>query len=57
MFDIEKDKSLLFNLKKDLGELDNLIDREHEIGNRLFELITTNLEKANERILKTTQSE
>ena len=48
---LEEDNSLLFNLKQDPEEMDNLIDREPETGNRLLDLIKTNLEKANERIL------
>ncbi len=47
---IEKNRSLLFNLKEDPDELNNLFDREPETGRRLLALIQENLKKANERI-------
>ncbi len=49
---LEGKKSLLFNLKKDPDELQNLFDREPEIGKHLLILIHENLKKANERIKK-----
>ncbi len=47
---LEEKKSLLFNLKDDPGELNNLFDKESEVGQRLLTLIQDNLKKANERI-------
>lgn len=49
---LEEDRSLLFNLREDPDELNNLFDKEPEIANRLLSLIRLNLEKANERIQK-----
>lgn len=48
---LEEGKTFLFNLRQDPGEMENLVEREPETGNRLLDLIKTNLEKANERIL------
>jgi len=42
------DKSLLFNLRDDPNELNNIIDRETEIGQRLLKIIKDDLNKANE---------
>ena len=50
--DLEKKESLLFNLKKDPEEQDNLINKESEVGGHLLELILDNLKIANEKILK-----
>ncbi|NOZ69115.1 MAG: sulfatase, partial [Deferribacteres bacterium] len=47
---LNKKKALLFNLREDRGELDNLFDREPETGRRLLALITQNLARANEKI-------
>jgi arylsulfatase A-like enzyme len=47
---LEEGKSLLFNLKQDPEELNNLINKEPEIAKHLLELIETNLAKANEKI-------
>ncbi len=47
---LEKNKSLLFNLKDDPDELNNLFDKEPETGQRLLNIILDNLEKTNERI-------
>ncbi len=47
---LEKNEYLLFNVKQDPQEMDNLIDREPEVGQRLLSLIKSNLEMANERI-------
>jgi arylsulfatase A-like enzyme len=44
------DKRFLFNLKDDPDELNNLFDKETEIGNHLLSLIKEHLSKANERI-------
>lgn len=49
---LEKRESMLFNLRNDPGELDNLIDREPEVGRRLLDLIHENLKKANDKIAK-----
>jgi len=43
-------KPLLFNLKHDPDELNNLFDKESEVGQRLLKFIEVNLGKANERI-------
>jgi arylsulfatase A-like enzyme len=47
---LEKENSLLFNLRDDPGELNNLIDAESEVRAHLLDLIHENLKKANERI-------
>ena len=47
---LERNESLLFNLKQDPDELDNLIDREPEAGQHLLYLIQDNLNNANESI-------
>jgi arylsulfatase A-like enzyme len=47
---LEEKKSLLFNLKQDPGELNNLFNKEPEVGQRLLTLIQDNLKMANERI-------
>lgn len=49
---LEDEKSLLFNLKKDPGEMSNLFEVEPEVGQRLLSLIQLNLKKANEKIIK-----
>jgi len=47
---LEEDKSLLFNLKDDPDELNNLFDKEPETGRRLLALLKAGLEKADEGI-------
>ncbi len=47
---IEEKKSLLFNLKQDPDELNNLFYKEPEVGQFLIKLIKDNLKNANERI-------
>ena len=47
---LEEKESLLFNLKQDPDELNNLFDREPEVSQRLLTLIQKNLKEANERI-------
>jgi len=47
---LEENKSLLFNLRNDPDELDNLFDKEPEISQRLLSLIHENLDEANENI-------
>ena len=49
---LEEKESLLFNLKQDPDELNNLFDREPEVSQRLLTLIQKNLKEANERISK-----
>jgi len=46
---IENSKSLLFDLKRDPHELNNLFNKENEIGQRLRTIIQINLNRANER--------
>ena len=50
--ELENDRSLLFDLKKDPGELNNLFDKEKERGRHLRRLIQDNLKMANERIMR-----
>lgn len=47
---LEEDESLLFNLRKDPNEVNNLINKKHEIGKHLLGLIQLNLKTVNERI-------
>jgi arylsulfatase A-like enzyme len=47
---LEEKRSLLFNLKEDPDEMNDLFNKESEIGQRLLDLINDNLEKANEII-------
>ncbi len=47
---LEEKKSLLFNLKQDPDELNNLFDKEPEVGQRLLNMIQDNLKRANEKI-------
>jgi arylsulfatase A-like enzyme len=49
---LERQKSMLFNLRQDPDELNNLVNKEKEVGQHLLSLIRKNLEKANERIEK-----
>lgn len=44
-------KSLLFNLKKDPGETDNLFNKEPVIGQQLLAFINDNLKEANKKIM------
>ncbi len=46
---LENNESLLFNLTHDPDEVNNLFDKESEIGQRLLGLIQDNLKNANER--------
>jgi len=48
---LDENRSLLFNLKDDPDELNNLFDKEPETARRLLALIKDNLKKANERII------
>jgi len=50
LYDLNKDTSLLFNLKEDPDELNDLFDKETETGHRLLSLIQNNLKQANEKI-------
>jgi arylsulfatase A-like enzyme len=47
---LDQKKSLLFNITQDPDELNNLFDKEQEIGQHLLSLIQEDLKKANERI-------
>jgi arylsulfatase A-like enzyme len=47
---LENNKSMLFNLMEDPGELKNLFDKEKNVGKNLLGLIQDNLKMANERI-------
>ena len=47
---LAENKSLLFNLKQDPEELNNLIDREPHIARHLLNMIKKDLKKADERI-------
>ena len=47
---LKEKKSLLFNLKEDPDELNNLINKEPEAAKRLLPLIQENLKEANEKI-------
>ncbi len=47
---LDKNQSLLFNLREDPGETNNLFDNESEIGKRLLTLIQDSLNKANEKM-------
>ena len=48
---LEKKESLLFNLKEDSGELNNLFSEKPEIGQRLLSLVLEHLDKSNKNIL------
>jgi|Deesub1362A_J573_1020465.scaffolds.fasta_scaffold00252_38 arylsulfatase A-like enzyme len=48
---LDRDESLLFNLKEDPDELHNIFNEEPDISRRLLSLIKLNLKKANEKIL------
>lgn len=51
IFYIEKQEALLFNLKKDPDELNNIRDQEPGTAFRLVSIIQKNLKEANERII------
>jgi arylsulfatase A-like enzyme len=48
---LEKDRSLLYNLAEDPGEMNNLVATEPEIYRQMLGIIKENLGKANEKIL------
>jgi arylsulfatase A-like enzyme len=48
--DLEENKSMLFNLKKDPDELRDIFDQKTEVGQHLLTIIKDNLVKANEKI-------
>ena len=52
IYQLEEEKSLLFNLKTDPGELNNLFYKEHDMGQNFLSIIKMNLQKANERIIE-----
>ncbi|MBI5739542.1 MAG: sulfatase-like hydrolase/transferase [Nitrospirae bacterium] len=47
---LEKDESLLFNIKQDPDELNNIFDKEAEKGRQMLNIIMSNLKQANEII-------
>jgi arylsulfatase A-like enzyme len=47
---LDKNTSVLFNLKSDPNELNDLFEKEQEKGNSLLQLILSNLRLANEKI-------
>lgn len=47
---LEGNRSLLFNLKEDPDEMNNLFNKEPEVGQRLLDFLKDSLENANERI-------
>ena len=49
---LRQNKSLLFNLKDDPGELHNLIDKEPAEAEHLLNILRENLERANERMVR-----
>lgn len=49
---LEDEKSLLFNLKNDPDEMNNLINKEPVVRQQLLGLIKDNLKKANENIIR-----
>jgi len=49
---LEQKKSMLFNLRQDPDELNNLFNKEKEVGQHLLSLIQKNLKKANEKMRK-----
>jgi len=48
---LDKDESILFNLKEDPGELRNIIQDEPDVGRRLQQILMNELRQANERIV------
>jgi arylsulfatase A-like enzyme len=48
---LDNKKSLLFNLKDDPDELNNLFDKKTAIGKQLLSVIKNNLKEANKRIM------
>jgi arylsulfatase A-like enzyme len=52
---LEKNESLLFNLKEDPDELDNLFLTQPDVAKKLRGLIMSHLDKANERIKKNSE--
>lgn len=48
---LDRDESILFNLKKDPGELLNIIRDEPDAGRRLKQILMNELKQANERII------
>jgi arylsulfatase A-like enzyme len=52
MYRLETDEIMLFNLARDPHELNNLFDKEPEIGQSLLSILNENLKIANEKIRK-----
>jgi arylsulfatase A-like enzyme len=49
IYNLEKKESLLFNLEQDPDELNNIYDKEPEVGQSMLKLILDNLIKANNK--------
>lgn len=49
---LEEQLALLFNLKQDPDELNNIFEKDPEVGEHLLRLIQHNLQNANEKIIK-----
>lgn len=49
---LERNETLLFNLKQDPGEITDLFDKEPDAADHMYRLIKDNLDKANENIKK-----
>ena len=49
---LDENRSLLFNLKQDPNELENIVNKEPEVGKRLQAMIQENLRNANKKIMK-----
>jgi arylsulfatase A-like enzyme len=47
---LERNESLFFNLKNDPHELDNIFNKEPEVGQYLLNVLLHNLKRANEKI-------
>lgn len=52
MYHLNTEEVMLFDYVQDPHELNNLIDKEHDISQNLFDILKDNLKAANERILK-----
>lgn len=49
---LDIERNMLFNLRQDPNEIQNLLEQEPEVSQRLLSLIQDNLKKANEKIRK-----
>jgi arylsulfatase A-like enzyme len=50
IYDLDKEKALLYNLREDLGEIHDIFEKEPEKGQELLDVIHENLETANKRL-------